>query len=195
MSLRRLVKRLAFAVSVTVASPVIALGVLEKMLWRGEWLFLLGTHLFALFPGIPGTYLRAAFYWATLDACSWESHIGFGSLFTHRAASVGSCVSTGAYCVIGHARIGPGAMLGSRVSIPSGKRQHFDDSGAVSTDTRYDTVSIGRGCWIGEAAVVMADVGDSAVISAGAVVTRPVPARTIAGGNPAKVLRTLEHVA
>jgi acetyltransferase-like isoleucine patch superfamily enzyme len=195
MSFHRLAKRLVFAVCVVVVSPLITVSVLEKALWRGEGLFLLGTHLVALVPGRPGTYLRAAYYWATLDACSWESHIGFGSLFTHRGAAVGACVSTGAYCVIGHARIGPGTMLGSRVSVPSGKRQHFDDSGALSTDTRYDTVSIGRGCWIGEAAVVMADVGDGAVISAGAVVTRPVPAGSIAGGNPAKVLRTMEQVA
>jgi carbonic anhydrase/acetyltransferase-like protein (isoleucine patch superfamily) len=191
MSLRRLVKRAVFAMSVIVASPVIALCMLEKVAWRGERLFLLGTHVFALVPGFPGTYLRAGFYWATLDACSWESHIGFGSLFTHRSASVGSRVSTGVYCVIGHARIGDGTMLGSRVSIPSGKRQHFDDDGALSAGTRYDTVSIGRGCWIGEGAIVMADVGDGTVVSAGAVVTQRVPERCLAGGNPAKVLRGL----
>ena len=50
-------------------------------------------------------------------------------------------------------------------------------------------VRIGRGSWIGSAAVVMADVGRDAVVAAGAVVTRPLPDATIAGGVPARVLR------
>jgi acetyltransferase-like isoleucine patch superfamily enzyme len=35
----------------------------------------------------------------------------------------------------------------------------------------------------------MADVGRDAVVGAGAVVVKPIPERTIAGGVPAKVLR------
>jgi acetyltransferase-like isoleucine patch superfamily enzyme len=79
--------------------------------------------------------------------------------------------------------------------VPSGKRQHFDDEGKLSAESRFETVSIGAGCWIGEGAIVLADVGERCVISAGAVVTKAVPGHSIAGGNPAKVLRALEEAA
>jgi acetyltransferase-like isoleucine patch superfamily enzyme len=97
----------------------------------------------------------------------------------------------GAYCVIGHADIGPEVMMGSRVSIPSGKRQHFDDSGQISSATRFDTVRIGRKCWIGEGAIILSDVGSGCIVSAGAVVIKSVPDRCIVGGNPAQVIKEL----
>jgi acetyltransferase-like isoleucine patch superfamily enzyme len=192
---KRTLKALVFAAALLVTAPLWLLAQLEKRLWGGEALYLTGAQLVALIPGIVGNYLRGAFYRMTLDDCAWETSIGFGSLFTHRGASVARNVSTGAYCVIGHARIGAGTMFGSRVSVPSGKRQHFDDDGRLSTESRFETVSIGPGCWIGEGAIVLADVGERCVISAGAVVTKAVPGHSIAGGNPAKVLRALEEAA
>ncbi len=50
---------------------------------------------------------------------------------------------------------------------------------------------IGSGAWIGAGVTVLKGVtiGDNAVIAAGAVVNRDIPADTIAGGVPAKVLR------
>ena len=92
--------------------------------------------------------------------------------------------------MIGHADLGAGVMTGSRVSIPSGKRQHFGAQGDVVTETRYDRVGIGARCWVGEGAIVLADVGADSIVAAGAVVVKPIPASCLAGGNPAQILRS-----
>ena len=57
-------------------------------------------------------------------------------------------------------------------------------------------VSIGDDAWIGGAVVVLPGVtiGDRAVIGAGSVVTRDVPADTVAAGNPSRPIRELEAV-
>jgi acetyltransferase-like isoleucine patch superfamily enzyme len=51
-------------------------------------------------------------------------------------------------------------------------------------------VRVGQGAWIGNGAIVMADVGRDAIVGAGAVVTTPIPDRAIAVGVPARVIRT-----
>ena len=57
-------------------------------------------------------------------------------------------------------------------------------------------VHIGRNCWIGAGAILLpgVTVGDKAVIGAGSIVTRDVPASVLAVGNPCRVLREIgEH--
>lgn len=53
-------------------------------------------------------------------------------------------------------------------------------------------VRIGRNVWIGGGAILLPGVtiGDDAIVGAGAVVTRDVPAGATVAGNPARVLRT-----
>lgn len=191
----RVVKRIVFGACWLVVLPMTAMAWIEKIVLKSEGVFLTFAHLLAVIPGPVGVRLRCAFYFGALDACSWEVHIGFGSLFTHRGASVDRHVSTGAYCVIGHANIEEGVRIASRVSIPSGRRQHFDESGQLSDITRFDRVTIGRGCWIGEGAIIMADIGAGSVLSAGAVVVKNMPASALIGGNPAQVIRPLPSAA
>lgn len=195
MSVRRFLKRLVFGASLVVTSPLILAAWLEKRIGAGEGVFVGLSQFLALIPGYVGTCLRAAYYYASLEKCSWEIHVGFGSIFTHRGASLGPNVSMGAYCVIGHADIGGGAMLASRISIPSGKRQHIDESGRFSSTPRFDRVAIGSGCWIGEGAIIMADVGANSIVSAGAVVVNEMPAACLLAGNPARVIKELTRDA
>lgn len=65
---------------------------------------------------------------------------------------------------------------------------------APGMGVRRVPVHVGRNAWIGRNAVIMPGVtiGAHAVVAAGAVVTRDVPAHSVVGGVPARVLRTLD---
>lgn len=54
-----------------------------------------------------------------------------------------------------------------------------------------EPVTIGKDVWIGTRVIILPGVtiGDHAIIGAGAVVTKNIPEKAIAGGNPAKVIR------
>lgn len=193
MSARRMLKMLVFGACLLLVSPWIAVCRLERRI-GGESMFTGTGQWLALFPGRVGSHLRAAFYFATLDRCAWEVHVGFGSVFTHPGATMGLHASMGCYCVIGHADIGDHVMMASRISIPSGKRQHFDELGRLSSRPRFERVAIGRGSWIGEGAIIMADVGEYCVVSAGAVIVKPMPGASLVAGNPASVIKPLPEL-
>src|SRR4051794_35585285 len=150
----------------------------------------------SLFPGLPGDYLRIAFYFMTLSRCSIYSRISFGSFFAQSAATVGRGVYIGSYCVLGQCEIGERTQIASLVQILSGNRQHGrDEQGRIQGAEKgvFTPVIIGSDCWIGASAIIMADVGSGTTIGAGSVVTRPVPPNVVAVGNPARVIRELAH--
>lgn len=158
-------------------------------------MFQFWAQVWALAPGLPGMYLRRAFYQWTLAQCDSNWHIGFGSLFTHPTAVVEPEVYVGCYALIGTARLGRRALIGSRVSILSGGRQHeWNAAGhwSATVDSRLDMVEIGADCWLGEGAIVMATIGEGAMVAAGAVVGSPVPPRVLVAGNPARFTRRLD---
>ena len=54
-------------------------------------------------------------------------------------------------------------------------------------------IHIGKNAWIGAGATILpgVTVGENAVVAAGAVVSKDVPANTVAGGIPAKIIKSI----
>jgi virginiamycin A acetyltransferase len=147
----------------------------------------------ALVPGIAGNFWRAAFYRLTLQDCSIDVVIAFGSFFSRRRVSIAPHVSIGSYCIIGQAEIGARTQISSHVEIPEARQHLRDARGRLSDSSKAPTsyVTIGADCWIGAAAIVMANVGRQSTIGAGSVVVKDIPDRVIAVGVPAKPIKSV----
>ena len=197
--LRRRIKRGLDVCSLVVVAPAIAICAIERRLTPdNEDLFLTFAQAFALLPGLPGVFLRRAFYRHTLESCSGNFFVGFGAFFSQRRVTIEADVYIGPYAIVGMSKLRRGCLIGSRVSIMSGKNPHPQDENGrwLPTDrARLEQVEIGEYAWLGEGAMVMADVGPSAMIAAGAVVTNRVPAFVMVAGNPARFVRSLRVVA
>jgi UDP-2-acetamido-3-amino-2,3-dideoxy-glucuronate N-acetyltransferase len=66
----------------------------------------------------------------------------------------------------------------------------------TDSDWQVTPTHVGRGASIGSGAVIMCGVriGEGALVGAGAVITHDVPARRLAVGIPARIVRTLSDV-
>jgi acetyltransferase-like isoleucine patch superfamily enzyme len=75
-----------------------------------------------------------------------------------------------------------------RATTSDGEMQDEKDWSVIPTVIR-------RGASIGSGATIMCNVtiGENAIVGSGSVVTRDVPPNTIVAGNPAKILRRLDH--
>src|SRR5215472_17572962 len=82
------------------------------------------AQLLALLPGLPGDFLRAAYYFLTLREFSLNSKVCFGSFFAQSTCCVAEGVYIGAYSVIGACEIGERTQIASHVQVLSGKHQH-----------------------------------------------------------------------
>jgi acetyltransferase-like isoleucine patch superfamily enzyme len=120
-------------------------------------------------------------------------------------AVLGSDVVVGAFCFVAKgAVVGAGTRVQSHTSVWAGVElgeDVFVGPGAVFTNVRHPRAAFPRapkwdrtvvedGASVGAGAVLVAPVrvGKHAMIGAGAVVTRDVPAHAVVVGNPARVV-------
>ena len=185
--LRHSIKRVAQGIALIAAFP----AALLTLFGRVGPAYTFFAQAFALSPGLPGSYLRAAYYKLTLRRCSIDVTISFGTYFVQPDTSVSPLVSIGSYCIVGRSSIGPRTQIGSHVLIPSGRHQHLRNADGTLGDCLSGEIVIGADCWIGDAAVVMADLGDGVTVGAGSVVTRLVPPHTVVAGNPARPIQKM----
>lgn len=179
------VKRLLQAVALVLSFPAAALTLFGRI--RPVYTFF--AQSYALVPGLPGSYLRVAYYKMTLRKSSVDVTLAFGTYFVQPDTVLEPGVSIGAYCVIGRSSIGARSQIASHVLMPSGRRQHVRNADGSLSDLANDRTMIGANCWIGDGAIVMADLGDSVTVGAGSVVTKPVPAGLVVVGNPARPIQ------
>lgn len=94
--------------------------------------------------------------------------------------------------------IGEGTLIGRWVTITDNAHGGFlkEDLETIPIKRKIVTkgkVTIGKNVWIGDKATVLSGVtiGDGAIIAANAVVTKDVPASSLVGGVPAKIIKQI----
>ncbi len=125
-----------------------------------------------------GSFVNPPFY------CDYGTHIEVGKNFFANY----NCTMLD----VGMIRIGDNVQIAPNVAIyTAGHPVH-----PATRNTLYEygiDVTIGNNVWIGGNVVICPGVtiGDNAVIGAGAVVTKDIPAWSIAAGNPCRVIRKI----
>jgi len=97
----------------------------------------------------------------------------------------------------GTIEVGDYSFTGHNVSIITGTHNYkslLEKRMKDIPSTGHD-IKIGKGCWIGSNSIILGPctIGDNAVIAAGSVVNKDVPAFSIFAGVPAKQIKTVSH--
>ena len=141
--------------------PAVVLYQLGTGLFGSGRAFAGWSQLFSLVPGLTGVCLRRAFYRLVLAECGEGACISFGTIISHPTARIGRMAYVGAYCCLGDVTLEDDVLLASHVSVANGAHQHSiqrPDLPVREQPGVWQRVTIGRDSWIGERAVVMADV-------------------------------------
>jgi acetyltransferase-like isoleucine patch superfamily enzyme len=120
------------------------------------------------------------------------SYIAAGAYLTGSLRTGRDC-SINPYTVVrGRIELGDAVRIGAHTSL-LGFNHSFDDPELEIHRQPLTSkgIVVGNDVWIGSHVVILdgVRVGDRAVVAAGAVVTKDVPAGAVVGGNPARVLK------
>ena len=121
----------------------------------------------------------------------------------HNAGShitIGNNVGIGEFAYLGGAgglEIGDDCIIGQYFSCHPENHCFDDPSQPIRLQgTTRQGIRIGRNCWIGSKVTILdgVTVGDNCVLAAGAVVTKNMPANSVIGGVPAKVIKPIINI-
>ncbi|MBI1224937.1 MAG: acyltransferase [Bacteroidetes bacterium] len=112
---------------------------------------------------------------------------------------IGNNVGIGEFAYLGGAGgldIGDDCIIGQYFSCHPENHVFSDPTKPIRLQpTTRQGIHIGNNCWIGAKVTILDGVriGNNCVIAAGAVVTRSMPANSVIGGVPAKIIKTIHE--
>lgn len=157
-------------------------------LGEGTWLY--STYAFRHFRSRRPVGVRAGhdsgLYNGTFFDLGPEGEVTIGDFCT----IVGAIISTN-----GRVSIGDYAFIAHEVILADSAFNVPPDAGLYSKPASPRSILLGDNVWIGARAVLLggANIGEGAIVGAGAVVDGEVPPFCVAAGNPARVVKTLER--
>lgn len=171
--------------------------VLYLLTFKNIFFFVGIGQLLSLIPEKIGSFVRVGYYRMTLESCAASAYIGFGAYFSKVSVEVGEGVYISANCLIGSVKLCDNVGLSPGVQILSGRHQHsISEIGKPFLQQKggvFKKIIIGENSWVGQNAIIMANVGKQNMIGAGSVVVKDTGDYEVLVGNPAKVISKLTH--
>lgn len=152
------------------------------------------SMLISRIPFYFGEIVRLIFYKITLKRAGNKVQFKYGSCVLYRDSEIGENVLIGYNTIIGECRIGNDVLIGSFVNITSGLIQHrFDNKTELIRNQKGTRVKIiiGNDIWIGNNAVIAANIESRNVIGVGAVVIKDIIESGVNVGVPAKQIKKI----